>query len=384
MEFSFVLPCLNESASLAYCIGQIREGAEKAGIVSYEVIVADNGSEDGSQEIARNEGAQVIDVTPRGYGAALNAGITGARGKYVIMGDSDASYDFSDIAGFVDALRAGKLLVVGSRLRGEIKRGAMPTFHRWLGNPILTRLANLFFGTGLSDYHCGLRAFEREAILSLDLQTTGMEYASEMIIRAALLGIPMVEVPITYYPDQRGRAPHLRTWRDGWRHLRFLLLFSPDWVFLYPGFVLMIAGLGFSLILLAGPIELGSITFDVHTLLFSATMLVLGTQLVLMAILTKAYASHTGLLPGSRRLTSALDAFSLEVGLAAGLVVILLGFAMYGIGFYQWSQIEFGEISNYASTLRLSIAGTTLVAVGGLLFFGSFVVSLLGFQDETQ
>ena len=300
------------------------------------------------------------------------------------MGDSDASYDFSDIAGFVDMLRAEKSLVMGSRLRGEIKKGAMPTLHRWLGNPILTWIANLFFGTRLSDYHCGLRGFDRKTILSLDLQTTGMEYASEMIIRAAFSGASMAEVPITYYPDRRGRSSHLRTWRDGWRHLRFLLLFSPDWVFLYPGFALMIAGFALSAILLVGPFELGGVTLDVHTLLFSATMLVLGTQLVLIAILTKTYASHTGLLPGSTRLTAALDAFSLEIGLAAGMAVILLGFAMYGIGFYQWSQVEFGEISNYASTLRFSITGTTLVAIGGMLFFGSFVISLLGFQVETQ
>jgi len=272
---------------------------------------------------------------------------------------------------------------MGTRMRGEIKKGAMPTLHRRLGNPILTWIANLFFGTRLSDYHCGLRGFDRKTILSLDLQTTGMEFASEMIIRAALSGLSMAEVPITYYPDQRGRSSHLRTWRDGWRHLRFLLLFSPDWVFLYPGFVLMIAGFALSVVLLVGPFELAGVTLDVHTLLFSATMLVLGTQLVLMAILTKAYASHTGLLPASPRLTTALDAFSLVVGLAAGLAVILLGFAMYGIGFFQWSQIEFGQISNYASTLRLSILGTTLVAIGGMLFFGSFVVSLLGLQEDT-
>jgi len=384
MEFSYVLPCLNESSTLEYCITQIREGAERAGIDSYEIIVSDNGSEDGSQDIAQQQGARLIEVEHRGYGAALQAGINAANGRYAIMGDSDATYDFSEIKEFVTALRAGNALVIGSRLRGEIKKGAMPLLHRWLGNPILTRIANIFFGTRLSDYHCGLRAFERDAILSLGLKTTGMEYASEMIIRAALTKLPIAEVPITYYPDQRNRPPHLRTWRDGWRHLRFLLLFSPDWVFLYPGLVLMMAGLAFSAILLVGPFELGGVTLDVHTLLFSATMLVLGTQLVLLAILTKAYASYTGLLPGSTRLTAALEAFSLEIGLAAGLAVLLLGFAMYGIGFYQWSQIEFGEISNYASTLRFSIAGTTLVAIGGMLFFGSFVISLLGFQVETR
>ena len=374
-----MLPCLNESSTLEYCISQIRKGADRAGIDSYEIIVSDNGSVDGSQEIAQQQGAHLIEVEHRGYGAALQAGIHAANGQYTIMGDSDATYDFSEVREFVKALRAGNALVIGSRLRGEIKKGAMPILHRWLGNPILTRIANIFFGTSLSDYHCGLRGFERDAILSLDLKTTGMEYASEMIIRAAL-----TKLPITYYPDQRNRPPHLRTWRDGWRHLRFLLLFSPDWVFLYPGIVLMIAGLAFSAILLVGPFELGGVTLDVHTLLFSATMLVLGTQLVLIAILTKTYASHTGLLPGSKRLTAALDSFSLEVGLAAGSAVVLLGFAMYGIGFYQWGQIEFGEISNYASTLRFSIVGTTLVALGGLLFFGSFVISLLGFQVETQ
>lgn len=383
MEFSFVLPCLNESASLSYCINQIHEGVKKAGISSYEIVVSDNGSEDGTREIALQEGARVIEVPQRGYGAALRSGISAAKGKYVIMGDADASYDFSDIRGFIEALEAGTALVIGSRFRGKIMPGAMPFLHRWLGNPILTQLANLFFGTRLSDYHCGLRAFRRDTIMALDLQMTGMEYASEMIIRASVSGVSIAEVPITYYPDQRGRSSHLRTWRDGWRHLRFLMLFSPDWLLVYPGLILMISGLTFSVVLLLGPFEVGGITLDVHTLLFSATMFVLGTQLFLLAVFAKAYAAYSGLLPSSLRLTSALDTFSLELGLAAGLVIILFGVGMYGAGFYQWSRIEFGQISNYAQTLRFSIVGTTLIALGGEIFFSSFVVSLLDIPGPT-
>jgi len=380
IELSFVMPCLNEAETLATCIQQAHEGARRAGVVSYEIIVADNGSQDGSQDIARSEGARVIDVPVRGYGAALRAGIEAAQGKYVIMGDSDESYDFSNIKPFVKHLREGVQLVMGTRLRGEILTGAMPFLHRYLGNPVLTRLANLIFKTQISDYHCGMLGFERGEILNLELTTEGMEFASEMVIRARLAGLSETEVPITYRPDGRSRPPHLRTWQDGWRHLRFMLLYSPRWLFLYPGLVLSVLGLILSGILLAGPIQIGEVIFEVHTLLFTSTLFIVGTQLIFIAIFSRAYASRSGLLPKSPILEKGLDRFSLGVGLITGLVLCVIGVALYGVGLAVWGGRNFGPLPNFKLTLRIVIAGTTLLILGVQIFFGSFVLSLLSLR----
>jgi glycosyltransferase involved in cell wall biosynthesis len=377
IELSIVMPCLNEAETLANCIRQAHEGAKLAGVESYEIIIADNGSGDGSQNIARAEGAVVVDVPIRGYGAALRAGIEIAQGKYVIMGDSDASYDFSNIKPFVNRLREDVQLVMGTRLKGEIQPGAMPFLHRYFGNPVLTRLANLLFKTRLSDYHCGMRGFDRKAILRLGLATEGMEFASEMVIRARLAGLSEAEVPITYQPDGRSRPPHLKTWHDGWRHLRFILLYSPRWLFLYPGIVLTILGFIISGVLLIGPLQIGDVTFDVHTLLFSATMFIGGVQLIFIAVFTRAYASRSGLLPKSPLLEQWLDRFSLGLGLVSGLALCLIGIALYVIGLAIWGGRSFGPLVDFKHTMRIVIGGTTLIILGIQVFFGSFVMSLL-------
>jgi hypothetical protein len=294
------------------------------------------------------------------------------------MGDSDLSYDFSNLGPFVEQLREGFDLVMGSRLKGEIAPDAMPFLHRYLGNPILTAIGNLFFGAGLSDFHCGLRGFVRDAILSLNLSTTGMEYASEMVIRATLSNLSITEVPISYYPDGRSRPPHLRTWRDGWRHLRFMLLFSPRWVFIYPGiFLIGLGGLAF-LLLLTGPKKIGGVVFDVHTLLIFATMIVIGFQLLLMGVFARTYASRAGLLPHHEELENWIEKFSLGAGLLAGILIAGIGILLYAYGFVIWSDTAFGPLFDYQNTLRVIISGTTLLILGTQLFFGSFVISLIG------
>jgi glycosyltransferase involved in cell wall biosynthesis len=380
-ELSIVIPCLNEAETLATVIRKAHQGARGAGIESYEIIVADNGSTDGSQDIARQEGATVVDVPVRGYGAALLGGIEAAQGRYIIMGDADDSYDFSAIRPFVEKLREGFELVMGTRLRGEIRPGAMPPLHQYLGNPVLTFIGRLFFGSKLSDFHCGLRAFNREAIQALNLRTPGMEFASEMVIRATLSRLSTAEIPIIYYPDGRSRPPHLQTWRDGWRHLRFMLLYSPRWLFFYPGAALTLTGLIGSLALLAGPVEIGGVELDVHTLLGFATMLVAGVQLILMAVFARVYAARLKLLPMQSRLETILDSYSLGYGLIAGLLITLLGIALYLIGFAQWGRVNFGNL-NYQQTLRIIIPGTTLVLVGLQVFFSSFLISLLSIREH--
>ncbi len=379
VELSIVIPCLNEAETLARVIRKAHEGARRAGVESYEVVVADNGSTDGSQEIAAAEGARLVHVPVRGYGAALQGGIQAAKGRYVIMGDADDSYDFSAIAPFVEKLREGYQLVMGTRLKGEIKPGAMPFLHRHLGNPILTFLGNLFYGCGLSDFHSGLRGFERDAIRSLNLRTQGMEFASEMVIRATLAGLSRTEIPITLYPDGRSRPPHLRTWRDGWRHLRFMLLYSPRWLFLYPGAALAALGFLIGLPLLFGPMRIGRVEFDVHTLLAASAMWVVGVQLIFFAVFSRLYAAHVGLLPRQRRLEEFLEVFSLEAGLITGLLVALAGLALYVVGVVIWSRAGFGPL-DYQRVLRVVIPGTSLLIVGVQVFFSSFLISLLGIR----
>ena len=299
----------------------------------------------------------------------------------MIMGDADGSYDFAQLAPFLQKLRLGWPLVVGTRLGGTIQRGAMPWLHRYLGNPVLTWLANLFFGTRLSDYHCGLRGFDTQIIRNLRLRTSGMEFASEMLIRAAISGMPVFEVPITYTPAGRTRPPHLRTWSDGWRHLRFLLLYSPRWVLLYPGVAMAAAGLLLSAALLRGPLRLGAVTLDVHTLLVSATLLSTGVFLILLGVTARAYASRLGLLPSSVRVEGILDRYSLGIGLSAGLLLSLMGFALYFWGLLAWGENSFGPITHYQTTLRLVISGTTLITLGAEVFFGSFVLSIFNLDD---
>jgi glycosyltransferase involved in cell wall biosynthesis len=376
VELSIVMPCLNEAETLAVCIRKARAYLARSGVAG-EVIIADNGSTDGSQAIARAEGARVVDVPARGYGSALLGGIRAARGRYVIMGDSDDSYDFGALDGFVAELRkGGTALVMGNRFRGGIMPGAMPKLHRWLGNPVLTFVGRLFFGSPCGDFHCGLRGFDREAILGLDLQAPGMEFASEMVVKATLKGLPIAEVPVVLHPDGRSRAPHLRSWRDGWRHLRFLLLFSPSWLFLYPGLALLAAGFLGMVWLLPGPRRLGSTVLDIHSLLYAAAFMEVGLQLSFFWLFAKQYALREGLLPDDPDFRRLLGRISLERGLVAGGTLIVFGIALGGIALGGWGGGGFGPLQPEA-TMRLVIPSAAAILAGFQLAFGCFFISVL-------
>ncbi|MCP9950318.1 glycosyltransferase family 2 protein [Actinomadura madurae] len=317
MELSVVMPCLNEAETVETCVRKTIGFFEDKGIDG-EVVIADNGSTDGSQQLARDAGARVVPVIDKGYGNALMGGIRAARGRYVAMGDADDSYDFTTLGPFLDELRDGADLVMGNRFKGGIADGAMPPLHRYLGNPVLSFVGRLFFGSKIGDFHCGLRAFDKDAILRLGLQTGGMEFASEMVVKATLQGYDIREVPTTLSPDGRTRAPHLNTWRDGWRHLRFLMLYSPRWLFLIPGLVFMTLGLVAGIALSTGPVTVGEIAFDVDTLVGASAALVIGFQAVLFALLTKVYAMQEGFLPHDSRVQKIIDWWSLERGLLLG------------------------------------------------------------------
>ncbi len=382
-QVSVIIPCLDEAATIACCVQKARSALAQEGIAG-EVIVVDNGSTDDSASIAERAGARVVVMSAcRGYGCAVRAGIFASRGRYVIMGDGDGSYDFCEMPAFLERLRAGCHLVMGTRLRGTILAGAMPRLHRWLGVPLLTALGNCFFGTRLSDYHCGLRGFERQAIERLGLRTMGMEFATEMIAKAALHGLVIGEVPITYYPDGRSRPSHLRTWRDGWRHLVLLLLLSPRWVFLYPGFALLLLGLLGSIWLLPGPRMIGSVGFDVHTLLVSGVAVILGAQVLTLWLCAQLFAGISGLLPISRLSRFLMERFSLGAGLALGAALAAIGLALLGWSLGMWANVDFGAL-DYQVALRRLIPGLVLLALGIHGFFASFIISLLAFKTRVE
>jgi glycosyltransferase involved in cell wall biosynthesis len=374
-ELTILMPCLDEAETVEICIRKARRFLVENNVRG-EVVVADNGSTDGSIEIATRAGARVVHVARKGYGSALLAGIEAARGHYLIMGDSDDSYDFSRLDGMLEKLREGYELVMGNRFRGEIKDGAMPPLHRYLGNPVLSGIGRLFFRSNAGDFHCGLRGFTRDAALRMDLQTTGMELASEMVVKATLMKMRVAEVPITLSPDGRNRPPHLRSWRDGWRHLRFLLLYSPRWLFLYPGLLLMAAGLVVSLLLLPGPRSIGHVTFDAQTLLFSGMAIVLGFQAVVFAVFTKVFAISAGLLPQDRRLARVLDYLTLEGGLIVGSILFLSGLALslYAVG--VWGERSFGSLDP-SRTLRLIVPAVVSLTLGCQIVLSSFFLSVL-------
>jgi glycosyltransferase involved in cell wall biosynthesis len=378
IELSVVMPCLNEAETLETCIRKAQQALDQAGVVG-EIIVADNGSTDGSVEIADRQGARVVRVQARGYGNALMGGIAAARGKYILMADADDSYNFAHIPRFVEKLRAGADLVMGNRFQGGIERGAMPVLHQYLGNPVLSGLGRLFFKSPFGDFHCGLRAFSKAAYERLGLRTTGMEFASEMVVKATLLKLPVAEVPTTLSPDGRARAPHLRTWRDGWRHLRFLLLYSPRWLFLYPGLALMLAGTLLEGWLLPGPRTVGRVTFDVHTMVYASTFVLLGFQAITFAVFTKIFAISEGLFPPDPTFNKLFRYITLEVGLISGalLMVVGLGASIYAVGF--WRARQFGAL-DYASTMRLVIPAVLLLTLGAQTVFGSFFLSVLGMR----
>jgi len=377
IELSIVMPCLNEAPTVADCVKQARAALAKYGIDG-EIVVADNGSTDGSRELAAAAGARVVPVPQRGYGSALLTGIASARGEYVVMGDADGSYDFFAIDAFLAKLREGYDLVMGNRFRGGVAAGAMPFLHRYLGNPVLSFLGRLFFSSEVGDFHSGLRGFRRSPILALDLRTTGMEFASEMVVKASVQGLRIAEVPVTLAPDKRDRPPHLRTWRDGWRHLRFLLLYSPRWLFLYPGALLMIVGTLVGLWLLPGERALGSLRLDVHTLTYAAAAVVLGYQSVIFAVFTKTFAISEGLLPEDPRLVRLYRYVTLETGILAGIALVVLGLISAAAAIGIWSAEGFGPITDIRYTLRVVIVSSLAITLGVQTFFASFFLSVLG------
>jgi glycosyltransferase involved in cell wall biosynthesis len=381
-ELTILMPCLNEAKTLASCISKARAFLSRSGCTG-EVIIADNGSTDGSQAIAEANGARVVHVAERGYGSALLSGIRAAHGKFVIMGDSDDSYDFSRLDAFVEQLRAGYQLVMGNRFRGGILPGAMPPLHRYLGNPGLTAIGRLFFGSDCGDFYCGLRGFDRQAILSLDLQARGMEFALEMLVKAAILKLRVTEVPTTLSPDGRGRPPHLRRWYDGWRSLRFFLLFSPRSLFFYPGFGLFAVGCLGMAWLLPQPRLLGSVGFDVHSLLYASLAVVVGFQSMMFWVFAKIYGMQERIVPPDPWFRSLMSVITLKAGLIVGAVLLLggLGLAVYALG--TWGAERFGPLS-YPETMRLVIPSTTAILLGFQVIYSAFFIRILKGLSELQ
>ncbi|ADG89866.1 dolichol-P-glucose synthetase [Thermobispora bispora] len=382
MELTVVMPCLNEAETVATCVTKAIGFMREHGI-NGEVVVADNGSTDGSQQLARDAGARVVHVEEKGYGNALMGGIRAARGKYVIMGDADDSYDFTNLMPFIKELRDGADLVMGNRFKGGIAPGAMPPLHRYLGNPVLSFIGRLFFNSPVGDFHCGLRGFRRDSILRLGLQTGGMEFASEMVVKATLQGLDIREVPTTLSPDGRSRPPHLRSWRDGWRHLRFLLLYSPRWLFLIPGLVLMAIGLIMGIALSTGPVFIGELGFDVDTLVGASAMVVIGYQAVLFAIFTKVYAAEEGFLPQDKRVRRLVDVITLERGLLVGGLLAVAGFGGLIASLVHWGERGFGELIP-AESLRLVVPSATAFMMSCQTIFATLFVSILGIRRSKE
>ena len=379
-ELSVLMPCLNEAETIGVCVAKARSYLERNG-VSGEVLIADNGSTDGSIEIAEKAGARVIREQRKGYGSALRAGIASARGRYIIMGDADDSYDFTALAPFVAELRAGADLVMGNRFRGGIAPQAMPPLHRYLGNPVLSGIGRLFFRSPIRDFHCGLRGFRTEAIRNLGLATEGMEFASEMVVRATVDGLRIAEVPATLSPDGRSRPPHLRSFRDGWRHLRFLLLLSPRWLFLYPGAALMLVGLASMLWLLPGPRTLFGFGLGVNTLVFSSAAIICGFQAVTFAIFAKVFAINARLLPPDARVRRLTSLVNVEVGMALGLLLLAAGLAGSAYALGLWKLAAYGGL-NPEVTLRVVAPSATAMIIGLQLVFSSFFLGVLGLRRQ--
>jgi glycosyltransferase involved in cell wall biosynthesis len=378
LEVSVVIPCLNEANSLAFCIEKALAAFRSAGLRG-EVLVADNGSTDGSQAIAETLGARVVTVQERGYGEALRAGIAAAYGQFIIMGDADDSYDFSEVPKFVEKLRDGFDLVMGNRFLGGIKPGAMPPLHKYLGNPGLTTLLNLFFRSGVGDVYCGMRGFTRALAQRLDVRSTGMEFALEMVIKAAQMKARIAEIPIILWPDKRGRAPHLRSFRDGWRSLRFMLLYAPNWLFLLPGASLMVVGLGLVAWLLPGPRQLGGLNLDLHTMIFGVFFALLGAQILSIGAFAKVFSYAERFDHGGVSLKRALRSVTLESGLAAGAVMFLCGFGGCAWITWRWAASNFGPLHE----VRWILFWAMWLFLGVQVIFGSFFLSMLGISRGT-
>ncbi len=371
-ELTILMPCLNEAATVGGCVAKARGFLQRAGIDG-EVLIADNGSDDGSRMLAERAGARVIEVPARGYGAALAGGIAAARGRSIIMGDADDSYDFARLDDFVAKLREG--------FRGGIQKGAMPLLHRYLGNPVLSFVGRLLFRAKVGDFHCGLRGFDREAVRSLHLRTTGMEFASELVVKASLAGWRVAEVPTTLHPDGRGRPPHLRSWRDGWRHLRFLLLFSPRWLFLYPGLALLAVGIALTTALYFAPLRFLGAGLDIHSMLYASAGALLGMQLCLFALFARVSAQNAGLLPRQPSVDRLLRTLTLERGLLLGLAVAMCGLLWSGAAFWQWREAGFGALDPRV-VMRDTIPAAALMVGGMEIMLASFLLSILSFQES--
>jgi len=379
VEVSVVIPCLNEANSLAYCVEKARKALQEAGI-SGEVVVADNGSTDGSIAIAEEHGARVIRVAQRGYGAALRAGIAGARGPFIIMGDADDSYDFSDVPRFVEKLREGNDIVMGNRFRGEIKPGAMPPLHKYFGNPGLTAVLNTLFHARIGDGYCGMRGFTRSLYDRLDLRSSGMEFALEMVIKSAQIGARVAEIPIILWPDKRGRAPHLRSFRDGWRSLRFMLLYAPNWLFLLPGGALMLAGLALVFWLLPGQRRISpNVVLDIHTMIFGVIFTLLGVQILSIGAFAKVFSYAQRFDRHSVSLRRVLKSVTLETGLLAGGGLFVMGFGGCAWITWKWAASGFGELHEIRQVLFWSM----WLFLGLQIIFAAFFLSMLGISRET-
>jgi glycosyltransferase involved in cell wall biosynthesis len=377
-ELSVVLPCLNEELTVGTCIRKVQQFLDQNSIAG-EIIVADNGSDDRSVQISEAAGARVVHVEERGYGSALRGGFEAAQGKYIVMADSDDSYDLANLMPFLDKLRAGYDLVIGNRFKGGIAPGAMPWHHRYVGNPVLSFVGRWFFHTPARDFHCGIRGLRKAAVERMKLRTTGMELASEIVIKASILEMRVCEVPTRLFPDGRQRRPHLRSFQDGWRHLRFLLVYSPRWLFAYPGLLLFTLGLVMSLVLSSGPIYLGSRLIDFHSLIVAGTMTVVGITMLSFSAITRVYSYNAGLLPKEPRFYSLFRYFNLERGLTVGSAVLLVGLLVIGDAIRLAPEFS---LIGYNTSIRLVFGGCLATIVGSQVIFTSFVLSILGIRTS--
>ena len=374
-ELTILMPCLNEAETLAGCIDVAQKFLRSRGIDG-EVLIADNGSTDGSTQIAEAHGARVVHVPVKGYGAALIQGTRSARGRYVVMGDSDGSYDFGALDPYIERLRAGSDLVIGNRFKGGIARGAMPFLHKYLGNPVLSYLGRLFFSIPVGDFHCGLRGYRRDRMNTLGLRSRGMEFASEMVVRSALAGYAIAEVPTTLSPDGRSRPPHLRTWRDGYRHLRFLLMLSPRWLFLYPGLVLFGVGAIVQTSILTGPVGLGPVALDIHTMLYGAGAMIIGLQMTLFSLFVKVSGVANGVLRRSEAFGRFVSHFSVERGCVLGALLFVAGVGMAAYSLSVWMSTGLTDLEP-RQVMRIAIPSLSMMVAGMEILLSSLVLNFL-------
>ena len=380
LEISVVLPCLNEEGTVGICIQKINNFLLQNKI-NGEIIIADNGSSDHSVEIASSMGARVIHVEQKGYGNALRAGFTAAQGCYIIMADADDSYDLENLLPFISKLREGYDLVMGNRFKGGIEKGAMPWHHQYIGNPVLSFIGKLFFKTPVRDFHCGLRGFSKIAIELMDLQTTGMELASEIVIKSSILGMKVSEVPTRLFPDGRNRKPHLRSFRDGWRHLRFLLIYSPQWLFAYPGLFFLLIGSLLSIILFVGPVRIGIQLIDFHSFIISGTLVILSINMLSFSTITRVYAFNAGLLPNRPWFFPLFKYINLEKGLGFGFFIFIIGSILIIRAISLSSEFS---IIGFNNSIRLVFGGSLAMISGGQIILTSFVMSILGLEVRRQ